>query len=69
MKTGWMDDELKKVDAIDSFDDMKKYMGLSWDINIFEHTKLSEREQLIFWKGFMHGYIYLAKEEAVNYDD
>ena len=69
MKTAWMDDELEKVNAFASLIEIRDYMKLSWNIETHDQPKLSEEDQLLFWKGFMHGYIALAKEEAINYDD
>jgi len=67
MRTEWMDEELDKINKFQTATEIRMYMLKAWNINTQEKKELEDRAELLFWQGFMHGYIYLAKEEAVNY--
>lgn len=67
MRTEWMDEELDKINKFQTASEIRNYMLKSWNINAQEKSDLGDEGELLFWKGFMHGYIYLAREEAVNY--
>lgn len=67
MNTDWMDIELDKINKFQTAKEIRNYMLKAWNINAQEKREIDNSSELLFWQGFMHGYIYLAKEEAINY--